>query len=185
MFRLIAFSTAALLLVSGEAAAQMTFIGREPAAVCYESALVARGDRESQRVCTLAIEDQFMTSEARARTHVNRGVVRIAARDFESALRDFESASRLAPGLAADIAANRAAALIHLGRHREALTEANYAIEHNARARASALFNRGVALEELGDMRGAYASYRQAAEARPGWSLPREALTRFQVMELT
>lgn len=185
MFRLIAFSALPLLLASSAASAQMTFIGREPAAVCYESALIARGDRESQRVCTLAIEGQFMTSEMRARTHVNRGVIHIAARDFESALRDFESASRLAPDLAAEISANRAAALIHLGRHREALTEANYAIEHNARARASALFNRGVALEELGDIRGAYSSYREAAEERPDWRLPREALTRFQVMELT
>lgn len=185
MFRLIAFSTLALLLVSNAATAQTTFIGREPAAVCYESALVARSDRESQRVCTMAIEHQFMSTDVRARTHVNRGVIRIAARDFESALRDFESAGRLAPDLAADIAANRAAALIHLGRYREALSEANFALEHNARARASALFNRGVALEELGDMRGAYASYRQAAQARPGWDLPHEALARFQVMELT
>ena len=174
-----------LLAAASPAYAQMTFIGQQPSAACYQSAAVSRGDREAIRVCNAAIEDQMMSAEVKARTHVNRGVVRIAARDYELALRDFDFASRLAPNLAADIEANRAAALIHLGRHREALTAANFALENHAQARASALFNRGVALEELGDMRGAYGSYRDAAQERPNWDLPLAALDRFQVIELS
>ena len=184
MIRILLVS-ALLLAATSPAFGQMTFLGQQPATACYQSAAVSRGDRESIRVCTAAIEEQLMSSEAKARTHVNRGVVHIAARDYEEALRDFESANRLAPELAAEIAANRAAALIHLGRHREAVSAANFALENNARARASALFNRGVALEELGDMRGAYGSYRDAADANPNWDLPRTALDRFQVIELS
>lgn len=192
MFRSISVSVVLLAFMPVPAFAQTAyvgletaFIGRDPAAVCYESAAIARGDRESIRACTVALQQHSLSNEVRARTHVNRGVIRIAASDFERALRDFETARRLAPALAADISANRAAALIHLGQYREALSEANFAIDNNARDRASALYNRGVALEELGDVRGAWISYRAAASERPDWDMPRQELARFQVMELT
>ena len=48
-----------------------------------------------------------------------------------------------------------------------------------------AFYNRGVALELMGDIRAAYESYLDAAAAAPDWSRPREALDRFQVHSLS
>ena len=46
---------------------------------------------------------------------------------------------------------------------------------------ALALYARGVANEELGHLKAAYADLTQAREMAPGWKLPEEQLARYQV----
>src|SRR6476469_1736504 len=45
----------------------------------------------------------------------------------------------------------------------------------------AAIFARGVAYEQMGDFRSAYADLRQAQQLEPSWSLPREYLASYQV----
>ena len=44
-----------------------------------------------------------------------------------------------------------------------------------------AFFGRGLAHEDIGDLKSAYADLRRAAELRPQWPQPAQELARYQV----
>jgi tetratricopeptide (TPR) repeat protein len=63
----------------------------------------------------------------------------------------------------------------------EALAQTDIIIEADDRHLAEAWFNRGVALESLGETTAAYNAYSRALDERPGWRLAEIELERFTV----
>jgi tetratricopeptide (TPR) repeat protein len=116
----------------------------------------------------------------RAGTLVNRGVIAMNRRDTASALADFEAALALRPAQA-EALMNRGSARIAQGRFQEGLTDTSRALQLGVRYPERAYFNRALAREELNDAAGAYRDFRQAAQLKPEWELPRLELARFSV----
>ncbi|MCW5724977.1 MAG: tetratricopeptide repeat protein [Maricaulaceae bacterium] len=170
------FATVLLLASAAPAAAQSIL----PALACYEGAHSGEGARAAINECVAALHDGALARGDRARVHLNRGVLYVQSRAYERALGDFQDAARIAPDLAGDADANRAAALIHLGRHREALAAAERALAGPSSNPAFAHFNRAVALEHLRDFGGARQAYQDAALADPNWPAPAQELRRFR-----
>lgn len=178
----------ALLAVPAPASAQLlytAYMSGSPARNCFEGAMNRGAPREALRECDRAIVRAEITSHELAKTYINRGIILINIGRAADALEDFRRADTLDPSLMPESATNRAAALILLERYQEAVEAADYAVTNGSQFAANALYNRAVAFELLGDIRAAYNSYHDAAEAAPDWSRPRDALTRFQVHSLS
>jgi tetratricopeptide (TPR) repeat protein len=178
---------AAAIALSAPANAQVytAYAAGSPARNCFEGAMQRNAQREALYECDRAIARANLTQNELAKTHINRGIILINIGHADEALDDFSRADEIDPTLMPESATNRSAALILLERYAEAVEAADYAVAAGTNSRANALFNRGVALELLGDIRSAYESYRDAAEVAPDWSRPREALDRFQVHSLS
>lgn len=76
---------------------------------------------------------------------------------------------------------NRAAALVGLERFAEALPVFERALALGVDRPQLAYFDRGIARESLGDIKGAYLDYRKASELDPKMEIARAQLTRFTV----
>ena len=173
----------AAALIGSSAQAQFVVLGESPAASCYRNAAALRMDHDALAECDMALEQGMTNRRNRAATYVNRGIIRMMRDDLEGALVDFDEGESMRPELAASIAVNRSAAFIRLGRFVDAVSQANYAIANDANDMASAHFNRAIALEELGDLNGAYHAYRDALTVRPGWIRAQRELDRFVVRQ--
>ena len=168
-------------MMGAAAQAQMIVLGESPAASCYRNAAALRMDYDALEECDMAIERGVTNRRNRAATFVNRGIIRMMRDDLDGALADFDQGESIRPEFAAAVAVNRSAAFIRLGRFVDAVSQANYAISNDTHDMASAYFNLAIALEELGDLNGAYHAYREALIARPGWVRAQRELDRFVV----
>ena len=177
---------AALSAIGAAASADVTIIGNGLAAECSSAARSAAGNRPAQadamRECTLALQNEALDRHETAATYVNRGVLFMAGRKFEDSRRDFDSALRIEPGLP-EAFVNRGAALIGEGRDAEGVSEIDHGLALNPSEPEKAYYNRALAEEGLGDVKGAYYDYRKAAELKPDWALPKTELARFRVSE--
>lgn len=178
---------AAVLMTAAPVDAQVytAYTRGSPARNCFEGAMQAGAARDALRECDRAIVHGRLSDHERAKTYINRGIILINIGHADDALDDFRRADTLDPALMPESATNRAAALILLERYDEAVDAADYALNSGTESIANALYNRAVALELLGNIRAAYDSYRDAADAAPDWSRPRDALLRFQVHSLS
>jgi tetratricopeptide (TPR) repeat protein len=131
-------------------------------------------------VCTLAIREGDRDAANPAGSYNNRGVLRFAQGDFAGSLRDFDKARRLTDTLP-EVDVNRGYALVALERWAEAVEAFDRGIAQGAPELAKAYHSRGIAHEELGNVRQAYYDYLEAAELDPEWETPREELSRFEV----
>jgi tetratricopeptide (TPR) repeat protein len=156
-------------------------------------------------LCTLAIQENGDPA-SRAANYNNRGVLHFAAGNMDDALADFTEAVRLNDTLMfahinrgnifnlreqweqAISAFDRAIELgIQSGPGRVGETiesaESRQASEARAvRELAGAHFNRGIAHENLQQLREAYRDYLRASELAPEWDEPRLELERFEVV---
>ena len=184
MLRQIAFAAFALGLSAAPALADVTIIGNGLAAACSAAARSVAGNgparSEAVRECTLALENEVLTPHETAATYVNRGVLRLAARDFGAARNDFDSALRIEPQLA-EALTNRGAAMIGQGHDADGIAEIDRGLALNPMEPEKAYFNRAIAEERLGDLKSAYADYRKAQTLKPDWPLPANELARFKV----
>lgn len=137
---------------------------------------------EAIHVCDLAIETEVLPPHQLAATHVNRGVLHMAAAEWAKAVADFNEAAAIEPGLG-EAYVNRGAALIGEGRLAEGVAEIDRGLALNPEAPEKAYFNRGVGKERLHDLKGAYLDFMKAAELKPGWALPQAELARFTVVK--
>ena len=182
--RLIFAIAAAAGLWASAALADVTIIGNGLAADCSASARSVAGNgpsrAEAVQQCTLALQNEALTPHETAATYVNRGVLRLASRDFASARADFDAALRVEPNLA-EALTNRGAALIGQGQAAQAISEINRGLQLGAMEPEKAYFNRAIAEERLGDLKSAYYDYRKALDLKPDWPLPKTELARFHV----
>jgi tetratricopeptide (TPR) repeat protein len=159
-------------------------VGRTDARECYLATLAESspsGDKRGLDACDRAADADNSDAQAHAAILVNRADIRLRMQDYAGTLADADASIALESDLAAAYL-NRGAGLIGLQRYQEALPALEKAIALNPNDRLElAYFNRGIAREHLGDIRGAYHDYKQAQELNPKFEPAKEQLTRFTV----
>lgn len=154
-----------------------------PGHACYEATLTTPSpdtDRNAIAACDQAVAAASPDNE-QAIAYVNRSDIRLRMQDYDNALSDAQKAVALAPNLAA-AHLNRAAAMVGLQRDAEAvaaLTEVSLLTGVDLEL---VYYNRAIAEEHMGNIKGAYLDYRKALEANPKFKLAADQLTRFQVV---
>lgn len=171
---------AASLTLAGPARAGIVVIGSSDAALCSRAAVRGVSAPGGVRACDQALKADALSPRDRAATLVNRGILRLRARSFERAVEDFDRALAIDPSLG-EALVNRGAARIGQKRYREALADLERGVALGSSEPEKAWFNRGLAAEGLGDLKGAYRAYTRAAELKPEWDAPRRELARFTV----
>jgi tetratricopeptide (TPR) repeat protein len=147
---------------------------------CYESALAADGGSSALEGCTRALREEALVGPDLAATYVNRGIVYMSGGRYSEADADFDSALRLNRALP-DGWLNKGFLQLRQGNGREALPLIQKGMDAGAGNQALALFARGVAHEQMGEFRLAYADLKRAEQLEPGWALPREYLASYRV----
>lgn len=179
MRRAAALTGAALVLISGPAAASVLVVGEGLAPACSKAAFAGRADRKSIETCSQALEEG-LTTDDRAGTLVNRGVMRMRAKAYGDAQRDFDAAIRLRPDLG-EAYVNRGVLRMADRDYAGALAEIDRGIGLGVDEPAKAWYNRALAQEGLGDAKAAWSDYRKAQALAPEWDAPARQLKRFQV----
>jgi len=187
-------ATLGLTLQAASANAVVIVLGSGFGQVCYEAAkarsegmpfipLQLTGtqiDAKPIEICSMALEDGQLSARDMAGTFVNRGVLLFLEGDFRAALADFDASIRM-DGNIGESHANRGAALVALKRWADSIPSITKGIEMQAAEMEKSYYNRAIANEEIGNVRGAYMDYMKAAELKPEWEPPRAQLTRFTV----
>ena len=165
--------------IKGANAAQVVVLGETPAARCYQEARRGAATRDAVEVCDAAF-DGALTSRDAVATSVNRAIILQARGAYDAALADLAEARSRAPDFA-PVHFNEGAIFIALERWADAEAAFDRALALDTAEPHRAAFGRAVALEEQGDLAGAYAGYQTAAELAPEWEAPRLELGRFRV----
>jgi tetratricopeptide (TPR) repeat protein len=176
----LAAGIAALLIPLSPAHSAIFTIGGPLSRLCYESALSRDGRAFAVDSCTRALQEEGLLAPDRAATYVNRGILHMVAGHATDADADFDVALKLDQGLS-DAWLNKGFLRLRQGKGREALPLLQEGIDRGARRQALAYFARGVAYEQMGQFRSAYADLKRAQKLEPRWSLPNEYLSRYVV----
>lgn len=164
------------------ALAAASIVGSGYARSCYEAAEEKRPTRQALRICDSALMDETLDLVDRAKTLVNRGIIRMQARDIDAAIADYDAAIRIAPDTA-EAYVNKGLALLRLGdRHAEVVALLTEGLIRNPTRPEVAYFSRGMAHEMLGLTREAYDDYNRAVELAPDWRAPAAELARFRIV---
>jgi tetratricopeptide (TPR) repeat protein len=170
----------AILAVPAAADVPAYTLGGSAAQTCYVSAAERRHDQVSIQECTSALDDKSLTGFDRAGTLVNRGILYLFAGKSALAVRDFDDAIALDP-LQAEAWLDKAVALVNAGNSGAALDLADRALKLRTQKPALAYYVRGLAYEQQGQLRAAYASLQTARRLDPEWNEPRDELSRYHV----
>jgi tetratricopeptide (TPR) repeat protein len=175
-----------LLLVSGPAFASSLILHNSAGHDCYLETLrdpTPENTRRAIAVCNQAVDDARSDPDSynQAAALVNRGDVRLRAQDYAGAIADSKQAIAIYRDLS-QAYLNLGAGMIGLGHYDDALPSLDKAIDLNGGEPERAYFNRGLAKENIGDIRGAYYDYRKAVEINPRFEPATEQLTRFKIV---
>jgi tetratricopeptide (TPR) repeat protein len=155
-------------------------IGNGFAHDCSVRAIFGLKDAETITVCSNAIDQEFLSDGDFAKTLVNRGVVLTRRASLDDASKDLDRAQKVAPDLA-EIYINRAVILIKRKQFADAVTQLDRGLALGSDEPEKVYYDRGVAKEGIGDIKGAYLDYKKANELKPTWDLPPKELARFNV----
>lgn len=169
-----------LIWMTPAAAASVMTLGNGLARSCYLASVARQANLASIDICNEALEDATLVRHDQAATHVNRGIMYLLRSEHEAAGRDFDQAIVIDPGQP-EAWLNKAVLKMRQGRTAEALPLASRAVELNTRRPALAYYIRGMAYEDAGDVKSAYADLRRAQQLEPEWSYPAEELKRYSV----
>jgi len=174
------FLAAAAIFAASSASASVLTVGGSFAEGCYRFAESRVGTQEAVSTCDRAFTEQALTSEDQFATYVNRGIVKMHRREFSGAQADFDKAGALNPKRG-EPWLNMGVLQFKQGNSRAAIALFDKALELGTGEPEIAYFGRGLAHEDVGDLKSAYADLRRAAELRPNWSQPAQELVRYQV----
>ena len=175
-----ALCLAGIGLPLSQANAVIIVLGDTAAARCYQAA--EYGDPSGFDICNQALQDPKLSRRDEAATYTNRGVIRLQAGDTYGALSDSDIAIKLMPYVG-ETYVDRGAALLALDRSAEELQSIDYGMSLGMQKIHLAYFDRAVAKEKVGDIRGAYFDYKKSAELRPDFVLAVQQLERFKVIK--
>ena len=177
-----------LAVAAGPASAAVIVLGNGTGRECYVLTIMDPTPENNQRalsVCTQAVKDADASPESdpydRAAAFVNRSDIYLRLENYNAAAADARQAVALETNLA-QAQVNLGAALVGLRRYDEALSWLNKVIDANGSGQDLAYFNRGLAKESMGDIKGAYYDYLKAVEINPKMGAASEQLTRFKVI---
>lgn len=157
----------------------VVFSGTSNAVACYDAALVGLTRPAASSECDRALE-QPLSDRDRLATHVNRGLLYMSRGQYAEAARDFETASSYDP-LNADLMLNKGILLVRMEKSSEAVATIDRALALKPARPELAYYARGLANEDRGDLRAAYADLQRAQALAPSWQLPARQLARFEV----
>jgi tetratricopeptide (TPR) repeat protein len=182
-----------LAAVSMPAAAQLgvTFIDGGYAELCSDVAKTQDAEKRVEltgsrlgaspiEICTMAINFGESSLFEIAASYNNRGVLYFEKAQMTEALRDFEEAISVHDSLG-QAHINRGYVLVGMQRWADSVAAFDKGIALGGEELDKAYFNRGVAHEELGQLREAYKDYLKASELNPVWEDPKRELARFTV----
>ena len=158
----------------------LTYFGaNNDARACYQGAVntgrsYGRIGASAQR-CNRALELGHLKIKDRAATYVNRGIVHVALKQYEAALKDYQHAANLKPEFA-EIYVNRGNVYYLTRSFNKAVEQYNHALKMNISPPQIAYVNRGMSYEKLGDITSAQADYRKAIELDPEWEVAQSKL---------
>lgn len=181
--RIPAIALAAAVLAfgaAGAAAAAVTVIGGGLASQCSDAAVNGETDYRFEQLCTLALEGELLGHRDRAGTFVNRGIIKLRRKEYESAIRDFNLGIMAFPDLG-EAYVNRGAASIGARRFSQAVADLNKALELGVAEPQKAYYDRGLAHESLDDVVAAQLDFQKALELAPDWTLVKTRLRRYGV----
>ena len=165
---------------------QVVAVGNTEARACSDNARLAADGKMSPafaiETCSEALNIESLSAHDLAATHNNRGVLYLSMNGAAAARTDFEAASRVEPKLA-EAWINYGVSQVKMGQDRDAVADFDRGLSLGTAEPWKAYFNRGVARENLGDVKGAYEDYRQAQALKPDWDAPRTELARFTVQK--
>jgi tetratricopeptide (TPR) repeat protein len=176
----------ALIVTLPAASANETDIifGRDPLADCATMAAQAetRGSatKMAVSVCDQAIDRAKDLREELAAAYINRSVLHLARLEYAAAIADSDASLRVRRDWPQAMV-NRGVALSATGHFREAADSFTGALALNPAHPEIIYFNRALAREDSGDLKGAYLDYRKAAQLAPTWDEPKQQLARFTV----
>lgn len=159
----------------------ITIADNSMAGDCYGFAEKRSTRPEALGICSRALVMEPLNADNRAATLVNRGVIRMIHNDYSGAESDFDAAIALDPSQS-DAWLNKGFLRLRTGDGSVALPFLERALQLRARRPALAYYARGIAHEQSGNIRAAYADLNRARDLEPGWTMPAEALSRYQVV---
>ena len=163
------------------AEAAVTVLGNGIARACYEAAEFGGDAHDGIAECSLALDEAAIPITERAATFINRGILRSRSSDPDGALDDYNHGLELRPNLGEGYV-DRGAVMILFQRYADALKDITKGIDLGANKPEIAYYDRAIADEALGDIRGAYEDYKKAVEIAPDFTLATEHLSRFKVV---
>jgi tetratricopeptide (TPR) repeat protein len=167
-------------LIAAQAPAHTISLGSSLAETCYKLAKAKANDQSAIAQCTAALNEPGLMQSDRVATHVNRGIVLMLADRSAEAIRDFDTAVALDAN-EPEAYLNKGLTHLRTGNARAALPLATRALQLHTRRPAIAYYVRGLAAEDQGDVKSAYADLRRAAAIDPKWSEPLIELQRYRV----
>jgi tetratricopeptide (TPR) repeat protein len=175
----LAASVAATAAALPASAAVLT-VGGSFAEGCFRFAQTRVGTVDAVDTCDRAFTDQALSYEDEFATHVNRGIVRMHRREFMGAQADLDRAAAMNPKRG-EPWVNMGVLRLKQGDSAGAIPLFDKALALGTDAPEVAYYGRGLAHEDQGDLKSAYADLRKAVELRPRWSEPARELARYQV----
>ena len=181
--RTFTLSTAAAVLLATASipATAHTFSLGSMALACYAASFDYPAPASALDQCNFALEQEHLSHRDRVATHVNRGIVRMNLRDHAGAEQDFDAALKMNER-AAEAWLNKGLLRLRQDRAAEAMPLIQRALDTDTIRPALAMYARGIANEQLGDLKGAYSDLRRARDMAPGWSAPAEQLKRYSII---
>jgi tetratricopeptide (TPR) repeat protein len=175
-----AAAAAAIVISAAGAAGAAEVVLGDLAAACSTAAKAGRTDLAALDLCTRATLQLGLERRDVVSTHVNRGAIYVARREWDQALADFEEALRLDPERGA---AHVGRGAYHLGKERfaEAEAEVNRGLQLGTEEPEKAYYIRAMSRWGRDDLTGAYKDFRKAAELAPHWAEPKRAMANFIV----
>jgi tetratricopeptide (TPR) repeat protein len=173
-------ASAAMLVGIAPAHASVLTMGNSYAESCYRSAEARITSLSALDACDHALASEALMIPDRVGTLVNRGILRMISGKLDAANRDFDDALAL-DASEPEAWLNKAIAQMNGGNSQAALELVNKAIALNPGKPHIAYFVRGLAHEDTGNLKAAYADLQRARELAPKWSEPVVELARYQV----
>ena len=125
--KLVLFTGAAVLAASSAQAGVVTTMGSTYAESCYHAAQDRNTSRVAMDACDRALALEPLDAHDRAGTFVNRGILRMALKNYEGALRDYDAALAINPN-EAEAWLNKAIVGVETGKSQESVDLAGKAI---------------------------------------------------------
>jgi tetratricopeptide (TPR) repeat protein len=164
---------------STAASGDVIFTGDPQAKACEEASRFGDFNGTGIDQCTLAIaRGGLMTAHDMAATYTDRGAIYMQHKQFAQAKLDFDKAIELDANLG-NAYVNRGGCMIALKRYADAIADIDKGLSLGPDAPEKAYYNRGIANEQLGDLKAAYADYSKALEINPNWAVAKSEVARF------
>lgn len=170
----------ALLIGIAPAQAHTLNIGSSYAESCFRAAEARDTSASARDTCDKALAEEALSTHDLAGTHVNRGILYMHSGALDRANLDFDQALGLDPRQP-EAWLNKGIAQMKAGNSRAALEMAARSIELRTQKPAIAYYVRGLANEDAGNLKAAYADLSRARDLAPRWRDPVVELARYQV----